>query len=261
MVVPRVFVDSDAIAGGHIEVADEPFYHLAVVLRRKPGDCFYAVDADSETEYLVEITELTERGLSGRVLQQEDARKPPAREVTLYQGLPKGKRFPLIIQKCTELGVSRIVPMTTNRCVVRIDEKRAAGKLQRWQKIAQEAARQCVRSHPPDIPHPLDFAQALAHWHASDGPGLFFDQALAEGNQPDLAQALSEMKSQPKLGLFVGPEGGFSEEEASMAAQAGLVSVSLGSRILRTETAAVVVCAIVMYEGGELAGGRPTGGN
>jgi 16S rRNA (uracil1498-N3)-methyltransferase len=256
MAVPRVFVDGGAIAGGHIEVGDEASHHLAVVLRRKQGDHFYAIDGNSGMEYLVEITEVTERGVSGRVLQQAEAHEAPAREVTLYQGLPKGKRFPLIVQKCTELGVVRIVPMTTARCVVRIDEQRAARKLQRWQKIAQEAARQCMGSSPPEISQLLGFGEALADWEASDRPGLFLDEALAGDEEHGLAAALAKLRSRQKLGIFVGPEGGFSEEEAQMAVEGGLIAVSLGSRILRTETAAVVACAIVMYEGGELGGRR-----
>ena len=111
-------------------------------------------------------------------------------------------------------------------------------------------------STPPEIAEPVEFGEALADWKASGGPGLFFDEALAGDEEHSLAEALSEVRSEQKLGLFVGPEGGFSEAEAQMAAEAGLVGSSLGQRILRTETAALVVCAIVMYESGELGGGR-----
>ncbi len=250
--MPRILVESGAIDGGRIEVRGDAFHHLSVVLRRGVGKRFHAIDPETGTEYLAEITQVGDRVLTGQVLEQAEARQQPAVELTLYQGLPRGKRFPLILQKCTELGVSRIVPVVTARSVVQLDAKRAEGKLQRWEKIVQEASRQCMRATAPQVTEPVGFAEALADWEASDSPGLFFDEGVAGGGHSSLAEAMAKLKLQPRLAAFVGSEGGFTEQEAEMAAQAGLVSVGLGSRILRTETAAIAVCAIVMYECGEL---------
>ncbi len=252
MAAPRILVETSAVDGERIEVKGDAFHHLSVVLRRGVGERFYAIDPETGTEYLAEITQVGDRVLTGQVLEQAEARQQPAVELTLYQGLPKGKRFQLILQKCTELGVSRIVPVLTARSVVQLDDKRAGSKLQRWEKIVQEASRQCMRATAPQVTEPVGFAEALADWEASDSPGLFFDETLAGADHSSLAEAMSKLKSRQRLAVFVGPEGGFTEQEAGMAAEAGLTPVGLGSRILRTETAAIAVCAIVMYECGEL---------
>lgn len=251
MSAPRIFVPPDSISRQHVSVSGEPWHHLVVVLRRKPGDRFLAVDASSGLQHLVEIAEVGECTLSGRLLETMATQPPVGLKLTLYQGLPKGKRFPLILQKCTELGVTRIVPVMTERTVVRLDED-AESKRRRWSKIVQEAARQCMLGAPPEVAAPLDFAGALADWQASGCPGLFFDEALSAGAQTTLAEVLKEHKTASAMAAFVGPEGGFAQQEAEAAATAGLASVGLGERILRTETAAIATCAVIMYEAGEL---------
>ncbi len=252
MAVPRILVTTNAIEGARIELAGEAFHHLSVVLRRGVGERFWAVDPQTGTEYLAEITRLGDSALTGQVLEQAEARSQPAVELTLYQGLPKGRRFPLILQKCTELGVSRIVPVVTARTVVQLDGKRAASKLQRWGKIVAEASRQSMRPIPPEVTEPVEFGEALADWQASGGLGLFCDEGLAGEDSAGLGQMLAKLELPQRLGAFIGPEGGFTQDEAEMAVAAGLVAVGLGDRILRTETAAITVCAIVMYECGEL---------
>ncbi len=252
MALPRVFADADRIAGQEIELNGEPFHHLAVVLRRTVGDRFYAIDPTSGAEHLIEILTINDRTIRGRILERVETREQPAMELTLYQGLPKGKRFPLILQKCTELGVARIVPVLTGRSVVRLDGQAAADKLTRWAKIVQEAARQSMRPTPPQVTEPMQFAEAVADWRASGKVGLFFDEGLAGDQEHTLTHAMAELGLHRELAVFVGPEGGFTAQEAQTATDAGLVSVSLGNRILRTETAAIVACAIVMYECGEL---------
>lgn len=249
---PRVFIEPDAVRGATLHLAGDAFEHLAVVLRRGVGDRFIAVDAGSGVEHRVEITEVGRGALQGAVLETAEAREQPAVHLCLYQGLPKGKRFPLIIQKCTELGVARIVPVLTERAVARVEPGEAGGKLARWTKIALEAARQSLRPLPPAIEAPLELRAALADWRSGGGIGLLLDEALAESDDGGLRRSLAEMAPGGRVSVFIGPEGGFPAEEAQTARDAGLLAVGLGSRILRTETAAIAVCAIVMYEAGQL---------
>ncbi len=252
MSAPRVFVTSDAIEDELVTVTGDPYHHLAVVLRSNPGDRFRAVVAETETEHLVEITQITGETLRGRILESKEPEREATVSLTLYQGLPKRKRFKMVLQKCTELGVSRIVPVLSDRSVIKLSEERAKKKVERWQKISREAARQSGRVAPADIAHPVSFADAVNDWQNRQSAGLFFDETLAREDGPGLHEVLQSMDLNAPLALFIGPEGGFSSDEAAGAAEAGLTSAGLGSRILRAETAAIVVCGIIMYEAGEM---------
>jgi len=252
MRLPRVFITAMDVSNDRVEISGDSFNHLAVVLRRRAGDTFWALLPDSTVEYLVEITEITSQLLVGNIIKKARFDHEPHFAVTLYQGLPKGKRFDLVLQKCTELGVSRIVPVTTQHTVVKLATERSDKKLQRWQKIVEQAARQCMQLIPSSVSQPLTFADALADWQNSGIRGLFLDETLAGRECTGLHEVLGNLTVQKHLAVFVGPEGGFAPEEVQAAAKAGLQSVGLGSRILRTETAAIAVCAIIMYEAGEL---------
>jgi 16S rRNA (uracil1498-N3)-methyltransferase len=173
-------------------------------------------------------------------------------ELTLYQGLPRGKRFPLVIQKATELGVARIVAITTARSQVRLEPRGVPAKLQRWRRIAEEAAEQCLRPAAPELIMAGSWADALDHWRAAGLPGLLLDEALAGAKGRAVGEVLERLGRPLSLAAFVGPEGGFAPEEARSGREAGLTPVALGPRVLRTETAALVVCTLVMYALGEL---------
>ncbi|MFP3904231.1 MAG: RsmE family RNA methyltransferase [Armatimonadota bacterium] len=252
MSAPRVFVTPDSIEDESVTVTGDPYHHLAVVLRSNPGDRFRAVVAETEAEHLVEITEITDESLRGRILESREPERETIVTLTLYQGLPKRKRFKMVLQKCTELGVDRIVPVLSDRSVIRLSEERAKKKVERWQKISQEAARQSGRVMPADIAHPVSFPEAVEECKNSRSAGLFFDETLAREDGPGLREVLQSIDLKAPLAVFIGPEGGFSPKEAQQAADAGLTSVGLGSRILRAETAAMVVCGIIMYEAGEM---------
>jgi 16S rRNA (uracil1498-N3)-methyltransferase len=257
---PRLYLPTGSIQPPRVALPADAARYLRVVLRLREGDEFRAFDT-SGVEYRVKLV-LEDGEAQGEIVETLAARPGPAVEVTLYQGLPKGKRLPLIIQKCTELGLARLVPVQTARSQVKIDEREAEGKASRWQKIAAEAAEQSGRALPPVVEQALNWRQALADWQERGEPGLLLDETLANetlANEPlagetqrGLRQALSELGHPAKLSVFVGPEGGFAPHEASSAREAGLTPVSMGPRILRTETAAMVICALVMYEYGEL---------
>lgn len=247
---PRLYLPTGSINPPRVTLPADAAHYLRAVLRLREGDEFRAFDTGG-VEYRVKLVGEAD-GVAGEILEALPPRPGPTVELTLYQGLPKGKRLPLIIQKCTELGLARLVPVQTARSQVKIDEREAEGKAVRWRKIAEEAAEQSSRALPPVIAPAVNWPQALADWQVRGEPGLLLDETLAGETQRGLRQALIELGSPARLSVFVGPEGGFAPHEAQSARQAGLTPVSLGPRILRTETAAMVICALVMYESGEL---------
>lgn len=248
--MPRVYLPSEHFGASPVALPSDVLHYLQIVLRLGPGDEFTGFDGLGG-EYLLRLV-LTTTGLAAEVVEHLPPRIGLQVRLTLYQGLPKGKRLPLIIQKTTELGLAELVPVQTARSVVRIEPAEAEGKARRWQKIAAEAAEQSLRGAPPNIRPPLRWTEALASWQQTGEPGLLLDETLAGEPGQGLRRALETIGYPPALAVFVGPEGGFSPEEGQAARAAGLQPVSLGSRVLRTETAAIVVCALVVYEYGEL---------
>jgi 16S rRNA (uracil1498-N3)-methyltransferase len=246
----RVFLSPDNFAGARVALSSEVAHYLGAVLRLRAGEEFLALDG-SGAAHRVRLVGESPR-LSGEIVETFPASDQPSVSLTLYQGLPKGKRLPLILQKATELGVAQIVPMLTARSQVRLAEQDTEHKLSRWTKIVTEAAEQCLRPQVPEVSPALDFAQALAHWQQSGAAGLLLDEALAGEPGRGMRQALDELGKPAAMALFIGPEGGLAPQESEAARAAGLLPVSLGARILRTETAAIVACALVMHEYGEL---------
>lgn len=246
----RVFLPPESLAGDPVILPPDTGHYLRHVLRLRPGDEFLALDG-SGAEYRLRL--LPDEKGAAEVVETLPPHPEQRVELTLYQGLPRGKRFPLIIQKATELGVARIVAVTTARSQVRLDAREALAKLERWRRIAREAAEQCLRATAPELIMADSWTEALDHWRTAGTPGLLLDETLVGAAGQGVGEALSVLGRPHSLGAFVGPEGGFSPEEAAAGRAAGLVPVSLGPRVLRTETAALVVCTLVMYILGQLS--------
>lgn len=174
---------------------------------------------------------------------KEDGLELPAR-VTLFQGLPKADKMEFIVQKMVELGVYRIVPVATKRAVVKLDEKKAKAKVARWQAIAEAAAKQSKRRIVPEVGDVCTMKEALARTTAMDMKLIPYE--LSEG-MARTRELIEKAAPGREIAIFIGPEGGFEEEEASMAKEAGFVPITLGKRILRTETAGLTVMAWLMY--------------
>lgn len=250
LMIPRLFLPTGSVNPPAVTLPADAAHYLRVVLRLGAGDELLAFDTTG-AEYRLRLTVDADE-VGAEIIETLPPRAGCALELTLYQGLPKGKRLPLIIQKCTELGLARLVPVASARSQVKLGEREAEGKLSRWQKIAAEAAEQSLRSLPPVIEPCLSWAGALAHWRQREEPGLLLDETLAGEEEMGLRRALAQLHRPARLSLFVGPEGGLAPHEAASAREAGLQPVSLGPRILRTETAAIVICALALYEYGEL---------
>lgn len=242
--MPRFFEEGlRATVGENIVLTGENSRHMAGSLRMKPGEEIILCD-NAGSDYRLVLRKIEKEAVTAEVLEKMPVSSEPAIEICIYQCIPKLDKLETIIQKCTELGVTEFVPVKSSRCIAKLDEKSREKKLQRYRKIALEAAKQSGRGKIPLVGEPQDFKAALQS-AVQTGDTLF---CYEKGGRP--LQGLLE-NCTPRLNLFIGPEGGFSEEEADFAARRGAVAVTLGKRILRTETAPVAVTAAILYAKGE----------
>lgn len=246
--MPRFFINSKDIFDDNINVTGEDYNHIKKVLRLKCGEIITLSDGEG-LEYVAEIVEFGDGFVHTKVIESFKNTTEPPVKVTLYQGLPKSDKMDFIIQKSVELGISKIVPVLTERTVVRLDsEKDALKKCERWNRISLEAAKQCNRGIIPKIEIPISFKEAIKQTE---------DKALSlipyeKEAKNSLKRVLERVDSISDISVFIGPEGGFTEQEIEEAVSSGLSSVTLGPRILRTETAGIAVLSILMYELGDV---------
>lgn len=239
--LPRFFISPDQISGPAITITGEDVRHIATVLRMKTGDELLLCDGEG-TEYAVKIKHVERSGIATEITgrSKREIRSP---RITLGQGLPKSDKMDFIVQKATELGVSGIVPLVTDRTIVKVkdEEKRTV----RWQKIAREAAMQSSR---PDIPKVEAIRRLSAFLRTLNSePGTLLLLPWEEGTVP-IKNVLRQNPSVKNVIVLIGPEGGFSKAEADAARIRGFHPVSLGPNILRTETAALTVLSMIGYE-------------
>ena len=246
----RFFVAPEAVQDDMVQFDAELARHMGKVLRLNVGEQVTVSTGDG-TAYLVELTAFMKDAVTGRIVERMENLQETAIEVVLYQGMPKGDKLELIIQKCTELGVSAVIPVETSRSVVHLDSSKAGKKLERWQKIAQEASQQSKRVQVPTVGPYYNWKQFLNHLSQHNGLTIVF----WEDEQTQSLKALlrSQAEKPQRINLVVGPEGGLSEDEVEHLRALGAVSASLGKRILRTETAGMAGISMVMYEFDELA--------
>lgn len=244
----RFFVNPDSVdrQSGLITITGEDVKHIGNVLRASPGDALELSDG-AGVDYVVVIEHISKDGIAAKIMSEKPNSTEPPVEITLFQGLPKADKMDLIIQKCIELGVNRIVPVVTDRTVVKLDAKDAAAKTARWRRIALEAAKQCNRGIVPSVEEPVKLDKALKAAEGFDLKLLPYEQESHGSLRRHLQQYTAK-----RIAVFIGPEGGFSAEEVEKAVRGGFQSVTLGPRILRTETAGMAVISIIMYEIGDM---------
>ena len=218
--------------------------HIRNVLRMKPGEELNVSNGTDGKEYRCAITAFEEdRVLCELRFVKEDKVELPAR-VYLFQALPKADKMEWIIQKAVELGVYRIIPVAARRCVVKLDEKKAAAKIARWQTIAEAAAKQSKRGVIPEISGVMSFAQAVELAEDLDGKLIPYELAEGMGKTREMIDSLGAGQD---IAVFIGPEGGFETSEVESAVERGMIPITLGKRILRTETAGMTVLSWIMY--------------
>ena len=225
-----------------ISIHGEDINHIKNVLRMKTGDEAYISDG-GRYEYKSRLLECTsDKALFEILWRAEPAYELPSK-IWLFQGLPKGDKMEFIIQKAVELGACAVVPVSMKRCVMRLDEKRGQKKAERWQQIAKNAAEQSKRMLIPQILPVTDFKGAVKM--AEDLDILLAPYELSRG-MDETREILHDIKPGQSIGIFIGPEGGFEEEEISLAMKSGAKAISLGHRILRTETAGMTLLSALM---------------
>lgn len=237
--MPRFFVEPGAVDNGRIAVCGEDAHHMTHVLRMRYGErvvvCVPAVEMEYETIFISGGDPVMLQIVSAKPSETE----PPYKAV-VYQALCKGDKMETVIQKAVETGAMRIVPIITSRAMVKWDPKESGRKVERWQKIAFEAAKQCGRGVIPTVTSPMRFTDVVVEIADWDLPLFCYE---GEGVKP-LPQCIGTVNGIPeKIAIVIGPEGGFAPEEAAMARNSGVQMCGLGKRILRTETAAVFVLA------------------
>lgn len=241
----QFFVEASQIHDKTVIIEGSDVNHIKNVLRMKAGEEISVSNGEDGREYRCGIVRIEEdRVVCELRFVKEDGVELPSR-VYLFQGLPKADKMELIIQKAVELGVYEVIPVETGRSVVKLNAKKAAQKTARWQAIAEAAAKQSRRRIIPQVAEPVSFAQALAR--AAEMDIKLIPYELAEG-MACTKQIFSNLGEGKDIAVFIGPEGGFEEKEIAGAKECGIQPITLGKRILRTETAGFTVMAWIMYQ-------------
>jgi len=242
--MPRFFIDKSAINGSTASITGQDATHISRVLRLKSGDELVLCDGRGN-DYIALIANIDKEKVTVNITEQKKNQNEPLALVTLFQGIPKSDKMDFIIQKCVEIGIMSIVPIITEHVVVKVDQKEAVNKrVERWNKISFEAAKQSERGIVPKIAAPMEFHDALHMVGGKYSAVIPYEKETKVG----LKSFIEGIKGEKEIAVFIGPEGGFAESEVREAVKHGAVPVTLGPRILRTETAGIFVLTILMYE-------------
>jgi 16S rRNA (uracil1498-N3)-methyltransferase len=243
----RYFVDQQFHEGSPIIIEGENFHHIIRVMRMTKDSSFYVVFPDGKSAK-AQIETISSDYLEAGVVQWETDEKEMPVKITIVSGLPKGDKLELIIQKGTELGAEEFVPFTADRSIVKWDEKKAKKKVERWEKIAKEAAEQSHRNHVPKVYSPISLKELLNLSGDYDYKIVAFEEDAKTGEQSNLAGILKAAKPGDRiLGVF-GPEGGLTKNEVETLKDHGFVSCGLGPRIMRAETAPFYLLSAASYQ-------------
>lgn len=243
----QFFVDSTQIniPDKRVIITGEDVNHIKNVLRMRAGEEISVRGGLDGREYRCGILSLGDAEILCELRFIKEDRVELPSQVYLFQGLPKADKMELIIQKAVELGVHQVIPVASSRCVVKLDDRKAAAKRARWQGIAQAAAKQSRRAVVPEVTEVSSFARAVRK--ASEMDVALIPYELAQ-DMSRTKEIMENLKPGTSVAVFIGPEGGFSEGEISLAAENGIQPITLGKRILRTETAGLAVLSWIMYQ-------------
>jgi 16S rRNA (uracil1498-N3)-methyltransferase len=243
----RFFIDEHAIIDNSAVIAGNLFCHMTRVLRLKIGTRVLLSDGIGRRHVGV----IDSIGKENLVIRLEESSLEPERPagplITLYQGLPKGSKMEFILQKCTELGVDALIPFVAGRSIAQLPQDRGADRLGRWRRIVAEAARQSNRTSIPELRPAMNFSELLA---SADQTVKLLLWEEEKSNR--LKSVLGSLPLPETVAIMVGPEGGLSKDEVAAATQAGFIPVTLGSRILRTETAGIALLAVLQFYWGDM---------
>lgn len=238
------FILANQIEEDKITITGKDVNHIKNVLRMKLEEKLAVTDEDG-VEYRCEIEQIGDENIRLQILETLEVSHELPSKIYLFQGLPKSDKMELIIQKAVELGACEVIPMETKRCIVRLDDKKKAAKEKRWNSVAESAAKQSKRSIIPKVHPVMGYREAILNAKEFDLTCIPYEHA--EGMKAT-KEWLGRLGPNQRIGFFIGPEGGFEEEEVAFAVEHGILPISLGKRVLRTETAGMTLLSMVMLE-------------
>ena len=240
----RFFVEEPGIGENGITITGGDVNHIKNVLRMSAGEKICVINGQNNREYYCEITAIGNDAVETRICEVRESDQELKNKIVLFQGLPKSDKMELIIQKAVELGVHTIVPVSTERTVVKLDAKKEANKRKRWMNISESAAKQSGRLYIPEVTPVVSYKEALSMAKEMDIRLIPYE--LAEGMEKT-REIMSNIRPEQSIAVFIGPEGGFESSEIEKAMEIGIQPITLGKRILRTETAGLVTLAMLVY--------------
>lgn len=238
------FVDTAQIDDTYVTIIGSDVNHIKNVLRMKPGEEIL-VSNGVDKDYYCAIESFQEEVVKAKILNEDYAGSEPVCEFYLFQCLPKGDKMELIIQKAVELGVKEVVPVSSKRSIVKLDSKKAESKLKRWNAISESAAKQSRRVIIPKVNSVMTFKEAMEYSKSMDISLIPYENYK---DMTETREIIEKIVPSMKVGIFIGPEGGFDQKEIQLAMDNNIHRISLGKRILRTETAGMTILSVLMFK-------------
>lgn len=246
--MPKFFVTTNQIEGKKISIQNEDVNHIKNVLRAKIDDTIEICDSITSKNYICKIEQIEDKHIYCHIVEEIESNVEPHIQVSIFQGLPKADKMELVIQKSVELGAYDITPVEMKRCVVKLNEKDKIKKIQRWQKISEGAAKQSGRDKIPTI-HPIINVHTLCeNIKKYDLVLVAYENEKINTLKQELKNIKSDKNKQMKIAIVIGPEGGIDKEEIAKLEEYHARVITLGNRILRTETVALNILSVIMYE-------------
>ena len=238
------FVSPDQIDEKYVTITGGDVNHIKNVLRMKIDEELL-ISNGQDKDYYCKIESISDDEIKAVILDEEFEGTELPTELYLFQGLPKSDKMELIIQKAVELGVKEIIPVATKRCVVKLDDRKEASKIKRWQAISESAAKQSRRTIIPEVSSVMSFKEAINRAKEFELGIIPYENFK---DMTETKEVLKKVQKGIKIGIFIGPEGGFEESEIQYALENGIHPISLGKRILRTETAGLAILSVLMFQ-------------
>ncbi len=246
--MPKFFVTTNQIEGNTIIIQNEDVNHIKNVLRAKIDDTIDICDSDTSKNYHCKIGQIKENGILCEIIEEINSSVESNIQVSIFQGLPKADKMELVIQKSVELGVYDITPVEMKRCVVKLNEKDKIKKIQRWQKISEGAAKQSGRDRIPRINSIINIKNLCENMKEYDFVLVAYENEKVNTLKQELKKIRQNENKEMKIAIVIGPEGGIDKEEIAKFEEYHAKIITLGNRILRTETVALNMLSIIMYE-------------
>ncbi len=251
--MPKFFIKQNQIENNQIKIIGNDINHIKNVLRAKVGEEIEICNSDLQENYICKIKTIEKEEINLEIIEKISSISESNIKVTIFQGIPKADKMELIIQKSVELGVYNITPVEMKRCVVKLQEKDKIKKVERWQKISEVAAKQSGRDYIPKVNNCIKLKEVIEQLEEYDEILLAYENEKENTLKQEISQIKQKFSGklkdeELKIGIIIGPEGGIDGEEEKMLRENGIRVITLGNRILRTETVALNVLSIIMYE-------------